>query len=172
MASLKGPCRGLYYSSCMSTIYVDHLINCDFTYLPMILILYMLMSLSPSTKDLHKISWHIDWLIQILHGNTIFPTKHQKQVKPPMFLQDEDILNYLVHCWRFIDLWFPGHYYMTLHSEARANRYTLVKSLFYKSMPFVLSSLHLQVKDLLPSLFLFPLIASQSASFIWKKCRF
>ena len=30
VASLKGPCWSLYYSSCTSTIYVDHLINCRF----------------------------------------------------------------------------------------------------------------------------------------------
>ena len=89
-----------------------------------------------------------------------------------MSLQDEDILNYLVHCWRFIDLRFSRPYYRTLLSGAKANRYTLMKSLLYKSVPSVLSSLYLQVKDLLSSHFLFPLVASQLASFIWKKCRF
>ena len=42
VASLKGPCWGLYNSSCTSTIYVDHLINSRFTYLLMILTCYML----------------------------------------------------------------------------------------------------------------------------------
>ena len=55
----------------MSTIYVDHLINCDFTYLPMILILYMLMRLSPSTKlkDLHEISGWFKSYIWTLYGH-------------------------------------------------------------------------------------------------------
>ena len=59
---------------------------------------------------------------------------------------------------------------MALLSGARHHRHTLIKSLFYKSVPYILSTLHLI--DLLLSLFLFPPVASQSASFILKQCRF
>ena len=60
-------------------------------------------------------------------------------------------------------------YGLTL-SGARQHRHTLIKSLFYKSVPYFLSTLHLM--DLLLSLFLFPPVASRSASFILKQCRF
>ena len=43
---------------------------------------------------------------------------------------------------------------MALLSGARQHRYTLTKSLLYKSVPYILSTLHLI--DLLLSLFLFP----------------
>ena len=52
VVSFKGPCWGLYYSSCTSTIYVDHLINCRFTYLLMILICYMLIEILIPLKEL------------------------------------------------------------------------------------------------------------------------
>ena len=53
---------------------------------------------------------------------------------------------------------------------ARHHRFTLIKSLFYKSVLYALSILH--HVDLLLSLFLFPPVVSQSASFILKQCRF
>ena len=46
----------------------------------------------------------------------------------------------------------------------------LIKFLFYKSVLYALSTLH--HIDLLLSLFLFPPVVSQSASFILKQCRF
>ena len=52
VASLKGPCWGLHYSSCTSTIYVDHLINCRFTYLLMILTFYVLIEILISLEEL------------------------------------------------------------------------------------------------------------------------
>ena len=52
VASLKGPCWGFYYSPCTSTIDVDHLINCRFTYLLMILIRYMLVEILIPLKEL------------------------------------------------------------------------------------------------------------------------
>ena len=52
VASLKGPCWGLYYSSYTSMIHVDHLINCRFTYLLMILICYMLIEILIPLKEL------------------------------------------------------------------------------------------------------------------------
>ena len=57
-----------------------------------------------------------------------------------------------------------------LLSGARHHRFTLIKSLFCKSVLCALSTLH--HIDLLLSLFLFPLVVSQSASFILKQCRF
>ena len=56
---------------------------------------------------------------------------------------------------------------VTLLSWARHHRYTLIKSLFYKSMLYVSSNLH--HIDLRLSIFLFPPVASQSASFILKQ---
>ena len=50
--SLNGPCWGLYHSSHTSTIYVDHLINCRFTYLLMIPICYMLIEILIPLKEL------------------------------------------------------------------------------------------------------------------------
>ena len=52
VVSLKGPCWGHYYSSCMSTIYVHHLINCRFIYLLMILICYILIKTLIPLKEL------------------------------------------------------------------------------------------------------------------------
>ena len=52
VASLKGPRWSLYYSSCTSTIYVDHLINCRFTYLLMILTCYILIEILIPLKEL------------------------------------------------------------------------------------------------------------------------
>lgn len=40
---LKSLCWGLHYSSCTSTTYVDHLINCRFIYLLITLSCYMLI---------------------------------------------------------------------------------------------------------------------------------
>ena len=52
VVSFKGPCWGLYYSFCTSTIYVDHLINCHFTYLLMILFCYMMIEILIPLKEL------------------------------------------------------------------------------------------------------------------------
>lgn len=60
--------------------------------------------------------------------------------------------------------------YCGLTVWARHHRYTLFKSLFYKSVLYVSSILH--HTDLRLSLFLFPPVASQSTSFILKQCRF
>ena len=57
VVSLKGSCWGLYYSSCTSTIYVDHLINCHFTCLLMILICYMLAEIL-----IHGVDSTIHWI--------------------------------------------------------------------------------------------------------------
>ena len=48
----QGSVLGLYYSFCTSTIYADHLINCRFIYLLMILICYMLIEILIPLKEL------------------------------------------------------------------------------------------------------------------------
>ena len=60
------------------------------------------------------------------------------------------------------------HPYLTygLTVKARHSRFTLIKSLFYKNMPFVLSTLH--VVDLPLSHSSFLRLASQSPCFIFK----
>ena len=52
VAYVKGPCWALYYCSCTSTIYVDHMINCRFTYLLMVLICYMMIEILIPLKEL------------------------------------------------------------------------------------------------------------------------
>ena len=64
----------------------------------------------------------------------------------------------------------PYLLYMALLSGARHHRFNLIKFLFYKSVLYALSPLH--NIDRLLSLFLFPQVVSQSASFILKQCRF
>ena len=175
VASLKGPCWGLYYSSCTSTIYVDHLINCRFAKKSNFVIFH------PYQKKLDR-----DVMIKIfdIHTKEFVLLDQKSYIKYLGTLIDSNLT------WKYHISYITSKISKTIGVIARLRQFVSSSTLLtlYRSLvsPYLLYGLTVwgqapqiylnqilvHLIDFLLSLFLFPPVAFQSASFILKQCRF